>query len=222
MAKLELKGLSKRYGRKQVLQNIDLSLETGEILGIFGRNGSGKSTLLKLLFGTEKSKTTALKIDGTPFRGSEIIKHQKIAYLPQFSFLPKTKRVWDIIPRFFEDGNKQDLIFRDPGIDRISGTKIANLSQGERRYLELQLIANLSHPFVLLDEPYSMVEPLYIGHINRFLTVLKKRKGIIMTDHYYRHVWDLSDTKMVINQSKIYEVHTKEDLQRLGYIRSLD
>ncbi|MGB3775245.1 MAG: ATP-binding cassette domain-containing protein, partial [Leeuwenhoekiella sp.] len=136
MAVLQLNSVSKNFGRKKILEKASFELKTGEILGVFGRNGSGKSSLLKILFGTLKADHLDLKIDGKQFRGSEIIKHQKIGYLPQFSFLPAADRVWDIVPKFFEDGNLQDNVLRDPGIERISGTKIGQLSQGERRYLE--------------------------------------------------------------------------------------
>lgn len=222
MAVLQLNNASKTFGQKKILENISFELKTGEILGVFGRNGSGKSTLLKILFGTLKSDVLDLKIDGKSFRGSEIIKHQKIGYLPQFSFLPSSNRVWDVVPKFFEDGNLQDRVMRDPGINRISGTRISELSQGERRYLELQLVGNLAHPFLMLDEPFSMVEPLYIEHINRFLLQLKETKGIILTDHYYRNVWNISDRKKLIKEGKMYTVETKEDLQEFGYIRSFD
>jgi len=222
MAVLKLDNVNKTFGKKKILENVSFQLKTGEILGIFGSNGSGKSTLLKILFGTLKSDSIDLKIEGKPFRGSEIIKHQKIGYLPQFSFLPSANRVWDVVPKFFEDGNLQDRVMRDPGINRISGRRISELSQGERRYLELQLVGNLAHPFLMLDEPFSMVEPLYIEHINRFLLQLKEIKGIILTDHYYHNVWNISDRKKLIKEGKIHDISSKADLQKFEYIRSLD
>jgi len=220
MAILEINNASKSFGKKQILQDVSFQLKTGEILGIFGRNGSGKSSLLKMLFGTLKSDALNLKIDGKPFFGSDVIREQKIGYLPQFSFLPKANRVWDVVPKFFEDGKLQDRVMRDPGIDRISGTKISQLSQRERRYLELQLVGNLAHPFLMLDEPFSMVEPLYIEHIKRFLLEVKKTKGIILTDHYYHSVWEISDRKKLIKQGTMHAIESKENLRELGYIRS--
>jgi ABC-type multidrug transport system ATPase subunit len=222
MAILQLDNANKSFGQKKILENVSFKLKTGEILGVFGNNGSGKSTLLKILFGTLKAESLNLKIDGKSFRGSEIIKYQKIGYLPQFSFLPSANRVWDVVPKFFEDGNLQDCVLRDPGINRISGRRISELSQGERRYLELQLVGNLRHPFLMLDEPFSMVEPLYVEHINRFLLQLKETKGIILTDHYYHNVWDISDRKKLIKEGKMYDVETKANLQELGYIRSYE
>lgn len=222
MAILQLDNANKSFGQKKILENVSFQLKTGEILGVFGSNGSGKSTLLKILFGTLKADSQNLKIDGKSFRGTEIIKHQKIGYLPQFSFLPSANRVWDVVPKFFEDGNLQDRVLRDSGINRISGRRISELSQGERRYLELQLVGNLAHPFLMLDEPFSMVEPLYIEHINRFLLQLKETKGIILTDHYYHNVWDISDCKKLIKEGRMYDVETKANLQKLGYIRSYE
>ncbi|HEA29333.1 MAG TPA: ATP-binding cassette domain-containing protein [Leeuwenhoekiella sp.] len=222
MVVLQLDNATKTFGKIKILENVSFELKTGEILGIFGRNGSGKSTLLKILFGTLQADTLALKINGKSFRGSEIIKQQQIGYLPQFPFLPAAKRVWDVVPKFFEDGNLQDKVMRDPGINRISETRISELSQGERRYLELQLVGNLSHPFLMLDEPFSMVEPLYVEHINRFLLQLKETKGILLTDHYYRNVWNISDRKKLMKDGKMYAITSKADLKKFGYIRSTE
>ncbi|WP_031425924.1 ATP-binding cassette domain-containing protein [Flavimarina sp. Hel_I_48] len=222
MAHLQLGNASKSFGKKHILKKVSFQLKTGEILGLFGSNGSGKSTLLKILFGTLKSDILDLKIDGKTFRGSDIIKHQKIGYLPQFSFLPAANRVWDVVPKFFEDGKLQDRVMRDPGVERISGTKIGQLSQGERRYLELQLVGNLAHPFLMLDEPFSMVEPLYIEHINRFLLQIKETKGILLTDHYYHNVWEISDRKKLLKEGVLNNIQTKENLREMGYIRSIE
>ena len=219
MAVLKLHSASKSFRGKNVLDHIGFDLKTGEVLGLFGRNGSGKSTLLKILFGTLKSKRIKLEIDGEPFRGSDIIKKQKIGYLPQFSFLPQNCPVRKIIPRFFPEAEDQDRIFYDPGIARIDDRKINQLSEGERRYLELLLLGNLDHPFLMLDEPFSMVEPLYAERINAFIVKLKEKKGIILTDHYYENVWDVSTRNMVLTNSKLHTITQKKELGEMGYLK---
>jgi len=89
-------------------------------MGIFGRNGSGKSTLLKILFGTLKADTITLNINGTDLPIKEVIPQSKIAYLPQDPFLPKGMKVRDVIPLYFEDGNKQDKLFYRQEIHRMA------------------------------------------------------------------------------------------------------
>jgi ABC-type lipopolysaccharide export system ATPase subunit len=89
---------------------------------------------------------------------------------------------------------------------------------GERRYFEILLISRLPHQFLLLDEPFSMVEPLYQNSIKELLLDLKKEKGIIITDHYYRNVFEVSDRKMMIKDGKAIEIENEIDLIENGYL----
>ncbi|WP_442844954.1 ATP-binding cassette domain-containing protein [Leeuwenhoekiella sp. H156] len=228
MALLKVSSIQKSFGAKSLLNEVDFELQTGEILGVFGRNGSGKSTLLKILFGTQTAEAGRLKINERyyPVRKniwhkSRIIESQQIGYLPQFSFLPQRVKVWDIIPQYFK-GQEQDLVFQAPRMPKIAGRKVGELSMGERRYLEVLLIGNLDHPFLLLDEPFSMVEPLFKDLIHEFLISLKVQKGILVTDHYYQDVWQLSDRKMVLKSGKLTSITQPEELIQAGYLRSIN
>lgn len=224
---LQLYYARKAFGSKKVLTNISFELAQGEIMGIFGRNGSGKSTLLKMLFGTLKADALDLRINDLPIKPSQIIPEQHIGYLPQDNFLPKHLKVRDVIPLFFEAGDEQDLIFRAPFIERIAKTKIGLLSMGERRYLELLLVAHLPHPFLLLDEPFSMIEPLYKEEIKKFLLSLtetnseqtKPKKGIILTDHYYSDVLEISDRNIVLVNGESTPAIDEKALKELGYLK---
>jgi len=152
----------KSFGVKKVLENISFKLTQGEIMGVFGKNGCGKSTLLKILLGILKANALDLRINNIPIKSKNIIAKRHIGYLPQDPFLPKHMLVRDIIPLFYEDGDKQDLIFRAPFIEKIAAKKTGVLSMGEKRYLELLLVANLEHPFLMLDEPFSYLQIITI------------------------------------------------------------
>ncbi len=225
MVELQLHSLNKSFGRKKILDDLKISLKTGEVMGIFGRNGSGKSTLLKILFGTLKAENIHMQINGRRYLGSaglgksDIISQQQIGYLPQFSFLPHNSEVRRIIPRFFADTDDQERLFYDPGIARIDGKKINQLSLGERRYLELLLVGNLDHPFLILDEPFSMVEPLYAERITAFILKLKQKKGIILTDHYYESVWKVSTIRWLLKDGKLHSLKSQEQLAEMGYLK---
>jgi len=216
---LQLYYARKAFGAKKVLTNVSFELAQGEIIGIFGRNGSGKSTLLKILFSTLKADALDLRINDLPIKQFQIIPEQHIGYLPQDNFLPKHLKVRDVIPLFFEKGEEQDLVFRAPFVERIATTKIGLLSMGERRYLELLLIAHLPHPFLLLDEPFSMIEPLYKEKIKEFLIKLKAKKGIILTDHYYADVLEISDRNLVLVNGESTSAADEKALRGLGYLR---
>ena len=216
---LQLYYARKSFGRKKVLQDVSFTLAQGEILGVFGRNGSGKSTLLKILFGTLKPDAIDVMINDIPIIPKAVIPERHIAYLPQDPFLPKHLKVRQVIPLFYEDGDEQDRIFRARYVEKMAAQKVGTLSLGERRYLELLLIAHLEHPFLLLDEPFSMIEPLYKEEIKKVLFSLKAKKGILLTDHYYQDVLDIADKNVVLTKGELHAVNTKENLQKLGYLR---
>lgn len=219
MNTLSVNALSKSFGRKTLLNNVDFQCATGEILGIFGRNGCGKSTMLKLLFGTMKADSMQLSISGKPITQGEVIPQGHIGYLPQDPFLPKNLKVRDIIPLYF-DGDEQDRIFHSPRIEKMANTRAGNLSMGELRYFELLLVGHLPHLFLMLDEPFSMVEPLYKDLIKEFLLELKAKKGIIITDHYYNDVFSVTDRNLMLKDGQFIAVNGKNDLAAHGYLPS--
>lgn len=219
MAVLQLYNATKRFGEKEILSKVSFSLKTGEILGVFGRNGCGKSTLLKILYGTEKANTIDASVNGEVFNPNQNIKKQCIAYLPQSSFLPKNVRVRDIIPMFFDEEKKQDALFYDPLIAKISAKKAGELSMGQLRYFEVLLVGNLTHQFILLDEPFSMIEPLYKFEIQKFLEKIKAEKGIVITDHYYDDALKITSHNLLIKNGISHQITDKESLKKLNYIR---
>ncbi len=201
-----------------MLSEVSFSLETGEILGIFGRNGSGKSTLLKMIYGTIRQGSINSSINGSVFTPSENIRKKQIAYLPQDSYLPKNIKVRDLIPIYASGEEKQDKVFYDPYIASYTSNKVGELSLGQVRYLEVLLLANLDHPFLMLDEPFSMIEPLYKIQIKKSLEALKLKKGIIITDHYYKDVLEISTRNILIKDGKSSSIDNVEDLRQHGYL----
>lgn len=201
-----------------MIEEIAFSLSVGEILGVFGRNGSGKSTLLQMLFGTVKADSIKLSISEELINPSQIIQKKLIAYLPQNSMLPKNLKVRDVIPIYFSEEEKQDSIFYDSQIAKIAAKKVGELSMGELRYFEVLLIGNLDHPFLMLDEPFSMIEPLYKIEIKTFLNKLKLKKGILITDHYYNDVLEITTKNLLIKNGKGHTIKNIEDLKQHNYL----
>lgn len=217
---LEISGAYKSFGKKRILENIAFELQTGEILGIFGRNGSGKSSLLKMMFGAMAANHIQIKFDSEIIEPKEIIPRQLIGYLPQDSFLPKGTRVRDIIPLFCDDEEKQNKVFYAPGVSKFDNKKIGKLSMGQLRYLETLLVASLDHPFIMLDEPFSMIEPIYKELLKELLRNLSKSKGIMITDHYYHDVLDVTNANFLLKDGSKIEISDKMDLVENGYILS--
>ncbi len=219
MDTLEISNLTKSYGKKIVLKNIALSCRVGEIIGLFGRNGAGKSTLLKLIYGTEKAESMTIRLNFKTLIQKDIIPYKLIAYLPQHSFLPKELTVRKVIPFFFPNPDGQNKILSSPKVSSFETLKVGKLSLGQLRYLELLIIGHLDHPFIMLDEPFSMVESDYSNTIKDLLLELKKTKGIILTDHYYNDVSDVTDRNYIIKNGENIELKTKEELGAFEYLR---
>ncbi len=218
MAILELHKVEKSFGAKEILKKVSFSCSTGEILGIFGRNGCGKSTLLKMIFGTLEASKIEMSFNHKLLIPSKVILQKKIAYLPQHSFLPFNSKVRDLIPIYYQSQKDQDAIFYDSQIALISSKKIKELSIGQLRYLQVLLIGNLDRDFILLDEPFSMIDPLYKEKIRELLLKLKQKKGIIITDHYYEDVLNITSKNIVIKDGISSPINHKEDLKKMEYL----
>lgn len=218
MAVLELHKAEKSFGKKDVIKEASFSLKTGDILGLFGRNGSGKSTLLQLVFGTLPASEISLSLDHSPIVPASIIRNKVVGYVPQDPFLPTQSRVRDLIPLYFSEEHKQDLLFYDPIISQLTYKKGSELSMGERKYVEVMLVAHLDHPFLFLDEPFSMLEPLQIERLKIVLKGLQKEKGIIITDHYYTDVLEITTKNIVMKNGIGIEIKNVDDLIAYDYL----
>lgn len=213
---LEVDSVRKDFGEKQILSDIFLRCQTGDIIGLLGRNGSGKSTLLKIIFGTLFTYYKFIRIN------SEILEQpfktkNKISYLNQDNFLPKNitvKQVFEI----YSDDIKQKGFLEDEVLVNVIDSKIRNLSGGESRYLEVKLLLNLDTHFVLLDEPFNGISPLHVELIKKMILDKSSDKGIILTDHDYRNVLDVANKYYLMFDGGLKSVKTKQDLMDWGYV----
>lgn len=122
---------------------------------------------------------------------------------------------------YHHDQELQDAVFYDPYIASFTARKVSELSLGQRRYFEVVLLANSSHPFLLIDEPFSMIEPLHKERLKDFLNSIKRTKGIIITDHYYNDVLEVSTQNIILKDGLINTITTKEDLLKYDYLKSV-
>lgn len=95
---------------------------------------------------------------------------------------------------------------------------VEQLSLGELKYFEVVLLSHLPHPFLMLDEPFSMLEPLHKERLKEFLVALKQLKGMLITDHYYQDVLEIADQNIVIKEGISYPITNTQDLQRFEYL----
>jgi ABC-type multidrug transport system ATPase subunit len=213
---LSISAIGHCFGTKKILEDISFGCRTGDITGLFGRNGCGKSTLLNILFGTLKATSGSVRINDAPLRND--FTQKSISYSHQEVFLPQNITVRNLIPLYFPGGEDQNKIFYAPGVHHMETTRVRDLSLGEQRYLQFLLVIHLNHPFVLLDEPFSMVEPVYREIIKEKIRELQAVKGFIITDHYYKDVLDIATKKLLMKSGKIIPVNDEYDLSAAGYL----
>lgn len=217
MAFLEVENLHHQFGSKPVLQGVTLKAQHGSIVGIFGRNGCGKSTLLKILYKQYKLQTGAVRVNQIDLNKTKV-RDQLIGYLPQHRMLPREQKVRDVIAMCCKTGQAQDAIFYSKGVHEMSHRYVNQLSEGQLKYLSALIVLNLPHPLLLLDEPFSMVDPLIKEYLSELLQQKKNEKLILLTDHYYRDVFKVSDQNWVIENGICQQASKLEDLKTYGYL----
>jgi len=216
---LNILKINHSFESKCILNAVSLDIFTGDIVGLFGRNGAGKSTLLKILFGSFSPNEFSMEFNQSIVNHKDLIPKQIIGYLPQQSFLPKAKKVREIIPMFFENTERQDKVFYTPKINFLERKKIANLSMGELRYLEFILLINLDHPFLLLDEPFSNIEPLYKDALKEQILSFQKNKGFLISDHCYEDVLQISNKNFLLSNARLIQINNINDLKVHNYLK---
>ena len=213
---LEADSIRKEFGTNQVLTDISIKCQPGDIIGLLGRNGSGKSTLLKILFGTLYADYKFIRINDEildqPFKT-----RNTIAYLCQDNFLPKNITVKQVVEIYSND-IPSNAFLEDEVLAKVTGTKIRNLSGGESRYLEVKLLLNHDANFVLLDEPFNGISPLHVELIKKMILYQSLKKGIILTDHDYRNVLDVANKYYLLFDGGLKTIKTKQDLINWGYV----
>lgn len=215
MSSLHVDSVMKNYGKRQLLTDIYLNCHQGEIIGLLGRNGCGKSTLLEIIFGSKSADGKFIKID------EKIIEnlsdgHNLIKFLPQDSFLPNHLKV-DKIISVFSNQNKA-VIKEHHLIKPMLSKKCHELSGGEKRLLEIYLIIYSNAKYVLIDEPFNGIAPIYKEIIKDLITEQSKNKGFIITDHDYRNVLDLATKIILLHNGATKEIKRTEELRYWGYI----
>lgn len=217
MHELEADSIIISLGERQLLTDIYLKCATGDVVGILGRNGCGKSTLLKVIFGTTHTYNRNVRIDKKVYTGPSG-KGDALAYLPQHSFLPKDISIKKIAEIFIDDVRARNTILNDRRVHPHIAKTVSELSTGERRYLEILLLVSLPVKFVLLDEPFSGIEPLYKRRIVALIRAYRKNKGFVITDHDYRNIIEASNRIVLLVNGGCKNIKSLTELEDWQYV----
>jgi ABC-type multidrug transport system ATPase subunit len=212
---LEFDGIQFSFGERQLLSGIYVKCEQGKVTGLLGRNGTGKSTLLKIVFGALAAEISSVRIDMASVM-FPAFRSGKIAYLPQESFVPSDFTLRRILALYKIDAKRITDHFPE-FLDRLD-FQSAELSGGNLRLFEVLLIVNSKASFCLLDEPFTGLSPALVERLQVVITLEKSNKGILITDHLYRQVMQLSDSLYLLTNGRTYHIKDQDELVQRGYL----
>ena len=213
---LEIDSAELAFGGRSILSGVYLLAETGCVTAVLGRNGGGKSCLMKILSGALKAGFCSMRIDGK-WHGR--FTEKEVRYLPQHAFIPGWLRLERVLRDFGLSREELERWF--PLFVPLRGSRIGELSGGEQRILECFVILRSRTQFVLLDEPFSQIAPLHVETLQTLIRQEKMAKGILLTDHMYRHVTGIADRLYVMTDGQAYPCENDEELVRRGYLRRM-
>jgi lipopolysaccharide export system ATP-binding protein len=220
---LEAKGLSKYYGKRQVVREVSLYVSTGEIVGLLGPNGAGKTTTFYMTVGLIRPDGGKIFLDGEDLTGFPMYKRSLmgISYLPQEPSIFRKLTVEDNLRAVLEiRGLRRDEIDAETGrllrefnLDALSKKDGYKLSGGERRKTEIARALAIKPRFILFDEPFAGIDPIAIIELKKMLNYLKgKGLGILITDHNVRDTLSITDRAYIISNGDILEEGSPDKL----------
>jgi lipopolysaccharide export system ATP-binding protein len=215
--------LTKAYRGRVVVHNVSLQVRTGEIVGLLGPNGAGKTTTFYLLVGLEKPDAGTVYMDGCAL--TSLPMHQRarlgIGYLPQEPSIFRKMTVEENILAILETHlrsraerhGRVETLLEEFNLTALRALRGYALSGGERRRVELARLLAISPRFILLDEPFTGIDPIMVREIQGFIYRLKQRGiGIFITDHRVRETLEVTDRAYIMHAGRILQSGMPQEL----------
>lgn len=219
---IEIKDLSKSYGKKKALNNITLSLTSGKIIGLLGPNGSGKTTLIKVLNCLLKDYTGGILVDGHPLGV-----HSKsiISYLPDEAYFQdwmKAKDVLNLFKDMYEDFDYENCIHLMEKFSLTSNMKIKSMSKGMKEKFQLSLVMSRNAKIYILDEPIAGVDPAAREVIlDVILNNYSSDSLVLISTHLISDLETIFDEVVFIKEGKLV-LHENTETLRMERHQSID
>ena len=207
--------LVKSYNRRRVVDNVSIEIKKGEIVGLLGPNGAGKSTTFYMMIGRimpESGRVFNGEKDITPLPMYERAR-TGLGYLPQEASVFRKLTVRQNLELVLEEAGiakeerdvKIETLLEGYGLKQIENILGVSLSGGERRRVEIARCLALDPSFILLDEPFSGIDPIAVADLQIIIRQLKKKGyGILLTDHNVRETLSITDRAYLIHQGKVF------------------
>ena len=235
-SRLVAQGLKKAYGRREVVKDVSLSVQKGEVVGLLGPNGAGKTTSFYMIVGLVRADAGAIHIDGQSVEQMPI--HQRarlgLSYLPQeasiFRKLTVEQNVRAVLELQYDAAGKAlsrasiqmrlDALLQDLRVDHLRDSPALALSGGERRRVEIARALATQPRFILLDEPFAGIDPIAVIEIQRIIGFLKARGiGVLITDHNVRETLGICDHAYIISDGRVLATGTPTEIVENADVR---
>lgn len=223
MTTLKLENLSKRYGDRHVVKDVNLALNRGEVVGLLGPNGAGKTTTFYMTVGMIRADGGQVLLDGEPLTDApmHLRARRGLGYLPQetsvFRKLSVEQNVLAILElRGMKRAERQArtaALLAELGIQRLARSRAGDLSGGERRRLEISRALATDPSFMLLDEPFAGIDPLAVIDIKGIIRHLKSKGiGVLISDHNVRETLEVCDRAYILSDGTVIESGTPQQI----------
>ncbi|MFZ0908121.1 MAG: LPS export ABC transporter ATP-binding protein [Candidatus Acidiferrales bacterium] len=230
MLKLQAVNLSKSYRGRKVVDDVSLEIRQGEVVGLLGPNGAGKTTTFYIVVGLARPDFGNVLLDGEDITDLPMYLRARsgISYLPQepsvFRKLTVEENllaVLETLPVSVEQRrDRVEELLAQIGLEGVRNSPAHVLSGGERRRLEIARSLVLSPSFVLLDEPFSGIDPLTVVDLQKIIADLSTAGiGVLVTDHNVRETLAVTDRAYIINNGKIFRTGTPAELSSDSEVR---
>ena len=229
---LHVAGLQKQFKSRQVVKNVSLDINSGEVVGLLGPNGAGKTTSFYMIVGIIAADDGSSVLDGQEMRHLPIhVRAQRgLGYLPQEASIFRKMTVRENIQAILEISghNKQEIaaevnrLLDDLNIGHIKDSPAVALSGGERRRVEIARVLATKPRFILLDEPFAGVDPIAVIDIQNIIAFLKERGiGVLITDHNVRETLRICDRAYIISEGSVLATGLPEELVQNERVREV-
>jgi len=227
---LEVEGLVKIYGGRTVVDNVSFTVRHGEIIGLLGKNGAGKTTTFRMTIGMIPAEQGAIRFLGRDVTHLPMYKRARLGmgYLSQESSVFRGLTVEQNLNAILETTHltpservrKRDELVEEFGLGRLLHSKAAVLSGGEKRRLEIGRALITEPSLILLDEPFSGVDPIAVNDIQQIIFRLRERGiGILLTDHNVRETLNTTDRSFIILDGRIIAQGNRDEILSNQYAR---
>jgi len=220
---LEARGLQKSFWQRKVVDNVNLVINPGEVIGLLGPNGAGKTTTFYMVVGLLAPDRGRILLDGADITALPMYRRSRrgIGYLPQESSVFRKLTVeenllailetLDLTPREREE--RLVALLRELGLEGLAKQRAYTLSGGERRRLEITRALISSPSYLLLDEPFTGIDPIAIADIQEIISRLKQKGiGVLITDHNVRETLQITDRSYILYGGQILVSGTSKEL----------